>query len=106
MKQTINFYAFERAFFNAGRQNQFTPEALRALFDYLEEMDENYELDVVALCCEYCETATEDLAAVLIEDTEGMDADEILDAVLDRLGDLTSVVGAVDGGARIIYLEY
>lgn len=106
MKQTVNFFAFERTFFNAGRRNQFTPEALRALYDYLEETDPDYELDVVALCCEYTEEDIADLVERLCIDTEDMDADEIVEAVLDELNRETSVVGAVDGGARIVYLEY
>ena len=59
MKNTINFYAFEREFEQCGRGNQFTREGLRALFNYLEEYEqdcgEEIELDVIALCCEYVE---------------------------------------------------
>ena len=59
MKKTINFYDFERAFSNAGRQNQFSYKGQRALFEYLEEYEEStgeeIELDVIALCCEYVE---------------------------------------------------
>ena len=59
MKNTINFYAFEREFEQCGRGNQFTKQGLRALFNYLEEYEEDcgteIELDVIALCCEYVE---------------------------------------------------
>ena len=59
MKQTINFYDFSDAFRKAGRANQFTYEGQRALFDYLEQYEEDcdteIELDVIALCCEYVE---------------------------------------------------
>ena len=41
------------------RNNQFTYEGKRALFDYLEnyeeETDQEIELDVIALCCDYTE---------------------------------------------------
>lgn len=109
MKQTVDFDDFVQAFANHGRQTQFSDAALRVLYDHLENEDPDYELDVVALCCEYCEEDTADLAERLGVDTEDMDADEILATVLDRLGDLTSVVGAisvVNGGDRILYLEY
>ena len=59
MKQTVNRNNFHDAFKNMGRGEQFSYEALNALYDYLEEAyegcDEEYELDVVALCCEYAE---------------------------------------------------
>lgn len=38
-----------------GRGDNFSYDGLDALYDYLEELDENYELDVIALCCEYNE---------------------------------------------------
>ena len=59
MKKTINFYDFERAFINMGRENQFTYEGKKALFEYLEEYEEatgeEIELDIIALCCDYTE---------------------------------------------------
>jgi len=59
MKKTINFYDFRDAFHKAGRENQFTYEGKKALFDYLEEYEdstgEQIELDVIALCCDYAE---------------------------------------------------
>src|SRR3990167_2585094 len=59
MKQTINFSQFCDAFKNMDRNNQFTYEGKRALFDYLEnyeeETDQEIELDVIALCCDYTE---------------------------------------------------
>ena len=45
-----------------GRGDNFTREALDALFCYLEEIDENIELDVIGLCCDYTEYADEDEA--------------------------------------------
>jgi hypothetical protein len=59
MKQTINFYDFSDAFIKAGRGDQFTYQGQRALFDYLEQYEEDcdieIELDVIALCCDYVE---------------------------------------------------
>jgi hypothetical protein len=60
MKQNINFHAFQDAFRHCDRHEQFTYTAQRALFDYLEELEndlgEEIELDVIALCCEYAES--------------------------------------------------
>ena len=59
MKTTINEYQFEQAFVKAGRGEQFSREALKALFEYIEELEEDTgeetELDVIALCCEFTE---------------------------------------------------
>lgn len=59
MKQTVNFYDFRRAFQQHGRENQFSYEGLSTLFDMLEEFeqdtDEEMELDVIALCCDFSE---------------------------------------------------
>ena len=57
MKQTVNFTDFCDAF--RIRDNNFTYDGKKALFDYIEEYEEGTgqetELDVVALCCEYTE---------------------------------------------------
>lgn len=57
MKQSVNFYDFERAFQNMDRFDQFGYDALKALFDYLEQLEddlgEEIELDVIALCCDF-----------------------------------------------------
>ena len=55
MKEIINKTQFMDRFKEMGRGNNFSYNGLSALFDYLEDLDENYELDVIALCCEYSE---------------------------------------------------
>lgn len=58
MKTTVNFYEFSR-WFEQNRPNNFSRAGLRALFDYLEEYEEDtgeqIEFDPIALCCEYTE---------------------------------------------------
>jgi hypothetical protein len=45
--------------FNAIRPDQFTYAGLCALFDYLEQYEddtgEQVELDVIAICCDFCQ---------------------------------------------------
>lgn len=57
MIAAVNFNDFVDAFRAFDRYNNFGYEGLKALFDYLEnyeeETGESYELDVIALCCEY-----------------------------------------------------
>ena len=59
MKKTINQYDFSDAFEKMGRDNNFSYEGKKALFNYLEELEEGtgeeMELDVIAICCEYTE---------------------------------------------------
>ena len=59
MKQSVNMYDFERAFKNFERMNNFSYDGLKALFEYLEDYEEDtgeeIELDVIALCCDYME---------------------------------------------------
>ena len=48
MKQTVNYYAFVDAFNRMGRSEQFSYSALKALFEYLEDVCEgDYDLDAV-----------------------------------------------------------
>jgi len=57
MKQTVDFNEFCRAFHVYDRFDQFGYAALRALFDYLEGLEqdigEEMALDVIALCCDW-----------------------------------------------------
>ena len=59
MKQQINKGDFRAAFARMGRKKNFTYEGLGALFDQLEQYEEDagieLELDVIAFCCEYTE---------------------------------------------------
>ena len=58
MKQSVNEYDFLKAFKEC-RPNNFSRAGLFALYDYLEQYEddtgEEIELDVIALCCEYAE---------------------------------------------------
>ena len=55
MKETINKSQFIDRFRDMNRKENFSYNGLSALYDYLGDIDENYELDVIAICCEYAE---------------------------------------------------
>jgi len=59
MKQIISESDFRDAFERMGRHNNFSYAGLGALFDYLEQCEQDcdteLELDVIALCCEFVE---------------------------------------------------
>jgi hypothetical protein len=58
MITTVNIHDFREAF-RTTRHNSFSYDGLAALFDYLEQLEEDLgepmELDVIALCCDYTE---------------------------------------------------
>tara|TARA_R100000808_G_C2051821_1_gene87043 strand:+ start:121 stop:423 length:303 start_codon:yes stop_codon:yes gene_type:complete len=60
MKETVTVYRFRDAFMQSDTyKNNFSYEGLLALFEYFEELEddigEEIELDVVAICCDYTE---------------------------------------------------
>lgn len=63
--QVLDFDAFVDAFERRGRGTQFSRAALYALYNFLsddtDDTGEPYELDVIALCCDYQEFAPVDL---------------------------------------------
>jgi hypothetical protein len=112
MKTTIDHVSqFRDAFHNAGRATQFSYEALELLFDYLEDADSNYELDVVALCCNYSEDSVADIAreySIDLNDADSEDddyADQCQALVIDYLNDHCSVVGVTPSGL-IVYAQF
>jgi hypothetical protein len=112
MIQTINVSDFRDAFRAHGRREQFSYEGLGALFDFLEEVNPDFELDVVALCCDYSEDTVEEIAEAygidLSECSEGVCtasaygleqvAEAKTAAVRDYLEAHTSVVGETPNG--------
>jgi len=79
------------------RSTQFSYEALNMLFNYFEEFDENMELDVIAICCEYSEMTPEEIAS-----SYNLDEDE---DVLEFLDMNTSVIGETSDGS-IVFAQF
>jgi predicted ArsR family transcriptional regulator len=102
MKTTVSKYDFERAFADADRKDQFSYEGLAVLFDYLEELEastgQELELDVIALCCDYYESSTEEIIENYRIDVEGLDDDEQVDTVREYLMDQGAYCGEFPGG--------
>jgi hypothetical protein len=108
MKTTVSRYDFERAFADADRKENFSYQALGLLFDYFEEYEEStgeeVELDVIALCCDYSEEDTADIARNYSIDLAHLDAEDedyeeqCTDAVREYLEHSTSIVGETSTG--------
>tara|TARA_R110000868_G_scaffold207972_1_gene457098 strand:+ start:1009 stop:1299 length:291 start_codon:yes stop_codon:yes gene_type:complete len=77
MIQSVNFYTFHDTF-KAIRPDNFNYSGLRALFEYLEQYEddigESIELDVIALCGEYSQydSAEEAMKDYSLEDGEDL----------------------------------
>lgn len=97
MKQTINLTQFRNAFHSINRGDNFSYEGLELLFDFFEELDENMELDVIAICCDFSELSLSEVLTqydgitdeVLSDDNEV----ELIEYATDYLNDNTLLVG-------------
>jgi hypothetical protein len=104
MHQTINVHGFRDAFKSMGRADQFSYHALGMLFDYL---DGDNELDVIAICCAFSEDMPRYIADQYdIDVSDDDDHDDVLDAVLEYLGEKTQVIGVTDAGAVVYNSEF
>ena len=63
--EKIDYSLFMSRFKDYNREDQFSYAGLRVLYEYLTELAENtgeaFELDVIALCCEFAEINIEDI---------------------------------------------
>ena len=54
-----NGYQLEQLFRECGREKHFSYEGFNALYDYLydysEEVGEDFKVDVIAICCDFTE---------------------------------------------------
>jgi hypothetical protein len=103
MKQTLNKYQFRDAF--KIRTEQFSYDGLGILFDYLEEMAPDYELDVIGLCCEFAEQMPDVIAAEYGFDVDGLNDDAVAKAVTDYVNDSTMLCGVTEFGA-LVYVQF
>jgi len=102
MKKTIDTASqFRDCFRTAERHNQYSYEALGLIFDYLEELDPNMEVDVVAICCGYSEDMPESIIESYGIEYDGTEPNS-LDAAIAYLEANTTIVGTTSAGA-IVY---
>lgn len=82
MKMTVDFEMFAESFVRVDRRENFSYCGLKALFEYLEELEdglgEEIELDPIGFCCEFAEYGTE----AEIKDAYGMGIEELREETL------------------------
>ena len=101
MKLTISHASqFRDEFRQAGRQDQFSYEALNMLYEYFEDIDPDMELDAVAICCDYSEEDAKDIFNTypISCDSDSPSDEEVIEAVRNYLQENTTLVGETSSG--------
>ena len=89
IKTTLNGDQFIAAM-RAARPDNFTHDALQALFDYLEGLSEDtgedVECDPIAICCDYSEMSESDFKAAYsnFDELQDADSEQIADFISER----------------------
>ena len=109
MKQTITQSDFHDAFRNYDRLENFSYEARELLFDYFEDIDEDMDLDVIAICCDYNENSAESIASNYMDAEEyaefkELDEEEQINGIRDYLENNTSLIGETSTG--FVYADF
>jgi len=111
MKENVNFCDFTDRF-NAIRPDNFSYDGLKALYEWLEQYEddtgEEIELDVIALCCDYSEMSFDEVVNDYIsfdkslrDELNEQDEDEQNEWLAGWLNDRTIVI-PVDSETVII----
>ena len=104
MKETVTVFRFIDAFMKSNTyKNNFSYEGLHALFEYIEELEMEmdgveFELDVVAFCCDYTEYDS-------LEDFSNDYSDKWLRVTMDRIREETEVI-EIPNTERFIIREF
>lgn len=103
-----NASQFRDRFHEMGRGNQFSYDGLEILFDHLDQLSDDIgepmEMDVIAVCCDYAEESAADIASNYGLEIDGLDDDEVVDAVVAMLEDNGAYVGSTDNS--IVYSQF
>lgn len=106
MIQTLSLYDFRDAWARSERKNSFSYEGLEIIYNYLEEIDPDYELDIIGLDCELAEQTAEEIAADYdIDGADDLEGEDLADLVREFLNDETTVLGETSDGA-FIYVQF
>ena len=92
-----NVSQFRDQFRQMGRSEQFSYEALELLYEFLEEVSPEAELDVISLCCEFSEDSKQ-----AIRESHGLEEDANVFAYLEEC---TLFVGVTASG-NVVYQQF
>lgn len=99
LTQTISFSMFCDAFRDMDRNENFSYQAKRILFDYLDETEDNIEFDVIAICCEFYENDIETcIQEYSIDVSDAIDEEDKNEIVKEYLQGNTLYLGETPSG--------
>lgn len=108
MYQSINRSEFHSAFHRMDRGTQFSYEGLNILFNALEQYEvdngQPFELDVIALCCDYSELTAEEIQRQYDVDHDVDDESSLEEQVEDFLACNTRVLGSYENNGIKYYI--
>lgn len=111
MKITVTEGMFKNQFKVYGCEDNFSSVGLSALFDYFEECEqdvrEELELDVIAICCDFTEGDTDSIASdydIDLSECEGLE--DRFNMVLDYLESETFVIYSDEDAGTILYANF
>lgn len=110
--QTLSKHSFIDAFKQSSRKDQFSYEALSAIFECLEEYSDStgepVEFDIVGICCDWSEGHWSDIAreySIDLNDfADDEDDDNRIEAVMQYLWDNTHAAQLSAG--NIVYTQF
>lgn len=107
--QTLSKSSFIDAFKQSSRKDQFSYEALGAIFDYLEDYSDStgepVEFDMVAICCDWAEMTWQEVALSYgVDLSQCTDDDERIGEVESFLCDNTQFLELSDG--NFVYQQF
>lgn len=94
-----------------GRKDNFSYAGLSALFEYCEDREqdigEEWELDVIALCCDFTESDIDEIANDYnIDLSDCVDLEDQFNVVLDFLESETAVIYSDERTGTILYANF
>lgn len=97
---------FVDAFKQSSRGEQFSYEALEAIFQYFEDRGDNVEFDPVGICCDFAESHYIDIAETYsIDLNQWFTKEERIEAVRDFIENETWSYVLSDG-ETIVYIQF
>lgn len=111
MKITVTENMFKDQFKAVGREENFSNAGLSALFEYCEDQEqdigEEWELDIIALCCEFTESDIDTIASdYSIDLSDCGDLEDQFNVVLDYLESETTVIYSDEKTGLILYTNF
>lgn len=110
MRITVTENIFIDRFVAYGRGEDFSYSGLSALFEYCEDRErdigEEWELDVIELCCDFTESDIDSVASDYNLDLSCADLEDQFSMVLDFLESETTVVYSDERTGTILYQNF